>query len=149
MCHTSPLRAWARQGPVRCVGLIKLDCLAIIRARWVQALAMVVHTHLLCRGGGGRGGGGGATAGWPLTQRREEPRANADSCHGRGGRLAIISLSHRLYELWVVAFYTAPLKHLLRLFSVLKLAQLSRRLIFLHFYSYSFSAASSNCIKGQ
>lgn len=60
MCHTSPLRAWARQGPARCVGLIKLDCLAIIRARCGQALAMVV------RSGGwvGRKGGWGRGHSW-------------------------------------------------------------------------------------
>lgn len=67
MCHTSPLRAWARQGPARCVGLIKLDCLAIIRARCGQALAMVVRLHLLCRGGGvcvGRKGWWGRGHSW-------------------------------------------------------------------------------------
>lgn len=82
------------------MGLIKLDCLAVIRARCGQALAMVVRPHLLRQGEkkwgeGGRGGGG--TAGWPLTQRRE-PRAKADSCHGRGRRPAIISFPHMVYD---------------------------------------------------
>lgn len=47
--------------------------------------------------GGEREGGGGATAGWPLTQ-SGEPRAKADSCHGRGRRPAIISFTHMVYE---------------------------------------------------
>lgn len=75
--------------------LIKPDCLAVIRARCGQALAMVVRPHLLCQGEKERGGG--ATAGWPLTQSRE-PRAKPDSCHGRGRRPAIISFTHMVYE---------------------------------------------------
>lgn len=52
--------------------------------------------HICCVRGRARGGGG-ATAGWPLTQ-SGEPRAKADSCHGRGRRPAIISFTHMLYE---------------------------------------------------
>lgn len=37
------------------MGLIKLDCLAVIRARCGQALAMVVRPHLLRQGGRRRG----------------------------------------------------------------------------------------------
>lgn len=79
---------------------------------------------------------------WPRAGKNHEPMLTA-AMDTAGDLLS--SLSHMVYELWVVAFYTPPLKNLLHLFSVLKLSQLSCCLTFIHFYSNSFSAASPIC----
>lgn len=145
MCHTSPLRAWARQGPARCVGLIKLDCLALIRARCGQALAMVVRPHLLCRGWVGRKGWWGRGHSW-LTSDPEQGRTTSQCWQLPWTRQATcyhLSPSHGLQALSRCILYSS----LLHLWSVSKLSQLSCRLTFIHCYSNCFSATSPISVK--
>lgn len=110
MCHTSPLRARARQGPERCVGLIKLDCLAVIRARCGQALAMVVRPHLLCRGVGGEEGvvgeGPQLVDLWPRAGTNHEPMLTA-AMDAAGDLLSSLSLSDGLRALSRCVLYNS------------------------------------------
>lgn len=97
MCHTSPLRARAQQGPGEVRGADKAGLSGRNQSQmWSGPRHGGPTTSALSGVGGEEGvvGEEGAAAGWPLTQSREEPRANADSCHGRGRRPAIISLAH-------------------------------------------------------
>lgn len=104
MCHTSPLGRMS----VAALGEVDgADKAGLSGRNQSQMRSGPRHggptTSAASGGGGGREGGreerggGGATAGWPLTQ-SGEPRAKADSCHGRGRRPAIISFTHMVYE---------------------------------------------------
>lgn len=101
MCHTSPLGRMSVAALGEVDGADKAGLSGCNQSQmWSGPRHGGPTTSAASGGGGGREGGegrGGATAGWPLTQ-SGEPRAKADSCHGRGRRPAIISFTHMVYE---------------------------------------------------
>lgn len=113
MCHTSPLGERVQQSSAKWTEQIKLDCLAVIRARCGQALTMVVRPHLLRQGEKGSREGPQLDDLWPR-EGNHEPRLTA-AMDEAGDLLSSPFLSWftaLLRRFRRILFYPATFKHL-------------------------------------